>query len=72
MTITKDMTIYEIMKADSGCAPIFYGFGMHCLGCPISSGETLEQAAAAHGIDIDMLVEELTNYFEDKESEKEE
>ena len=72
MTITKDMTIYEIMKLDSGCAPIFYGFGMHCLGCPISSGETLEQAAAAHGIDIDMLVEELTNYFEDKESEKEE
>ncbi|HEY8389971.1 MAG TPA: DUF1858 domain-containing protein [Clostridia bacterium] len=71
MTITKDMTIYEIIKKDSGCAPIFYGFGMHCLGCPISSGETLEQASAAHGIDVDLLVEELNNYFEDKANDEE-
>lgn len=72
MTITKDMTIYEIIKLDSGCAPVFYGFGMHCLGCPISSGETLEQASAAHGIDINLILEELNNFFEDKEPEDEE
>ncbi|HEY8423718.1 MAG TPA: DUF1858 domain-containing protein [Clostridia bacterium] len=69
MTITKDMTIYEVLQLDSNVAPIFYGFGLHCLGCPISSGETLEQAAAAHGFDVDLLVEELNNYFEDKEME---
>jgi hybrid cluster-associated redox disulfide protein len=72
MTITKDMTIYEILKLDSGVAPVFYGFGMHCLGCPISSGETLEQAAAAHGIDVDVILEELNNYFEDKELDDDE
>lgn len=61
------MTIHDVMKLDSGVAPVFFGYGMHCLGCPISSGETLEQAAASHGIDLDSLVEELNNYFEDKE-----
>ena len=45
---------------------------MHCLGCPISSGETLEQAAAAHGIDVDLIVEELNNLFADKELDDDE
>lgn len=72
MTIHKDMTIYEVLKLDSGVAPVFYGFGMHCLGCPISSGETLEQAASAHGIQVDVLLEELNNYFADKELDEDE
>ena len=65
MTINKDMTIYEIVKKDSSVASVFYGFGMHCLGCPISSGETLEQASQAHGIDLDLILEELNNYFDE-------
>lgn len=72
MTIHKDMTIYEVLKLDSGVAPVFYGFGMHCLGCSISSGETLEQAASAHGIQVDVLLEELNNYFADKELDEDE
>ena len=37
---------------------------MHCVGCPSSAGETLEEAAMVHGIDPDMLVEEIQNYLQ--------
>ena len=43
--ITKDMTIGEILSVDSSVAPILMEMGMHCLGCPASQGETLEEAA---------------------------
>lgn len=62
--ITKDMTIAEILNMDTKVAPIFFEAGMHCLGCPASSGESVEQAAQVHGIDVDKLVERLNNYFE--------
>jgi len=62
--ITKDMTITEILNMDTNVAPIFFEAGMHCLGCPASSGESVEQAALVHGIDVDKLVERLNNYFE--------
>ena len=51
--ITKDMTIYEVLQVAPDIGPVFFEFGMHCLGCPISRGETVEQAAEAHGADID-------------------
>lgn len=66
MQITKDMTIYEIIKMDADVAPIFYSYGMHCLGCPISRGETLAEAAAAHGIDIEAMLSDLNNHFAEK------
>ncbi len=40
--------------------PVFQEFGMHCLGCPSASGESLEQAAQVHGFDINELIEALT------------
>mgnify|MGYP000192592453 len=40
------------------------GAGMHCVGCPSSAGETLEEAAMVHGIDSDMLVEEIQSYLQ--------
>ena len=49
--ITKDMTIGQILAVDFDVAPILMSMGMHCLGCPASQGETLEEAAAVHGID---------------------
>ena len=58
-TITKDMIIAQILDVDSNLAPILMASGMHCLGCPASQAETLEEACAVHGIDVDELVEEL-------------
>ena len=57
--ITKDMLIADVLKADESLAEVFYEFGMHCLGCPISHGENIEQAAAAHGIDLNSMLSKL-------------
>ena len=57
MTITKDMTIGELLDVDINIAPILMSAGMHCIGCPASQMETLEEAALVHGIDIDELME---------------
>ena len=62
--ITKDTTIGEVIQIDAGVIPILMGAGMHCVGCPSSAGETLEEAAMVHGIDPDMLVEEIQNYLQ--------
>lgn len=64
--VTKQMSIGEVLRLDRGCAPIFMAFGMHCLGCPHATAESIENACAAHGTDADALVEELNKYFEAK------
>ena len=62
--ITKDTTIGEALQYDAGIVSILMGAGMHCVGCPSSAGETLEEAAMVHGIDPDMLIEEIQNYLQ--------
>jgi hybrid cluster-associated redox disulfide protein len=57
--VTKDMIISDVLRMDRGTAPIFMNSGMHCLGCPSSSGESIEDACAIHGIDADKLIEDL-------------
>ena len=57
--ITKDMTIGEIIRIDQGVIPILMEAGMHCIGCPSAQGETLEEAAMVHGMDIDALMKEI-------------
>ena len=54
--VTKDMTIGEILQAAPEIAPLLMSVGMHCLGCPASQAETLEEAAMVHGINIDELM----------------
>jgi len=54
--ITKDMTISEILRSKPEVAPVLMEAGMHCLGCPASQGESLEEAAMVHGIDLDSLM----------------
>lgn len=54
--ITKDMTIGQILVEAPEVAPMLMAVGMHCLGCPASQGETLEEAAMVHGIDINELM----------------
>lgn len=53
MEITKEMTIGQILKIKPEVAPILMGMGMHCLGCPASQGESLEEAAMVHGMNIE-------------------
>jgi len=64
--VTKDMPISDVLKMDVASAPIFLEFGMHCIGCPMASAESIEAASAAHGIDADALVKKLNAYFDAK------
>ncbi len=61
--VTKDTMIGDVLDADRETAPFFLEMGMHCLGCPSSRGETIEQACAVHGVDADELVEKLNAHF---------
>ncbi len=57
--IAKDMTIGEILRTNPNVAPILMEAGMHCLGCPSAQGESLEEAAFVHGMDIDELMAKI-------------
>jgi hybrid cluster-associated redox disulfide protein len=65
--ITKDMPISDVLKMDMASAPIFLEFGMHCIGCPMASSESIEAASASHGINADDLVKKLNEYFDSKQ-----
>lgn len=58
-TITKDMTIGEIIRLDQTIIPILMEAGMHCVGCPSAQGESLEEAAMVHGMDIEALMKAI-------------
>lgn len=61
MKITKDMLIGDVIHQgySQAIAEVLFGMGMHCLGCAIAHGETIEDAAAVHGVDVDDLVDKL-------------
>ena len=61
--IEKETIIGDILDVAPQAAPLFFAIGMHCLGCPSSRGETVEEACAVHGVDPDELVAELNDYF---------
>ena len=56
LQITKDTIIGDILDIAPETAPVFLSIGMHCLGCPSSRGETVEQACMVHGVDVDDLL----------------
>jgi hybrid cluster-associated redox disulfide protein len=62
--ITKDTTIGEAIQYDNGIIGILMGAGMHCVGCPSSAGETLEEAAQVHGLDCDELLNDIHDYLQ--------
>lgn len=62
-SITKDTTIGEALQIDPGLVHLFSAIGMHCFGCHFSADETIEQAAAVHGINADDLMEDIENYL---------
>ncbi|MEA4888810.1 MAG: DUF1858 domain-containing protein [Clostridiaceae bacterium] len=67
MTVHKGMIISEVLDLDRGTIPIFFQNGLHCLGCAMASGETIEEACAVHGLDCDQLIDQLNHYFEVKD-----
>ncbi len=66
MKVTKQSIIGDILDFDRETAQFFFEIGMHCLGCPASRGESIEQACAVHGTDADMLVEKINAFLAKK------
>ena len=61
--ITKDTIIGNVLDIAPEAAPMFLSIGMHCLGCPSSRGETVEEACAVHGVDVDKLLAVVNALF---------
>jgi len=66
MEVTKSMIIRDVLLIDPGTARIMMEFGMHCLGCPHATAESLADACAAHGANVDELVHQLNEYLAEK------
>ena len=61
--ITKNTLIGDILDLDRGTAPFFFEMGMHCIGCPASRGETIEEACEVRGVDAQELVDRINEYL---------
>ena len=61
--VSKDMLIGQLLQMDANIAPILMRAGMHCLGCPSSQMESLEEAAMVHGRDVDVLVNQINDFL---------
>lgn len=64
--INKSMLINDIINVDAGIAAILMASGMHCIGCLAAAGESLEEAAAVHGINADELEQDINEYLAKK------
>ena len=69
--ITNDMIIADIIQINMGCVPILLNEGMHCIGCPASQGETLEEACMVHGLNADEVAKKLNDFVESVDKEEE-
>ena len=66
VNITKERTMGELLSIDRGVAVVLMNAGMHCIGCPSSIGESLEEACMVHGIEVDELLKNINEYFANK------
>ena len=64
--INKDMTIKQLLDLDENLAQVLMGFGMFCVLCHIGEEESIEEAALAHGIELDFLLEKLNEEYSAK------
>ena len=62
--VTKDTVIADIMMNSPNTMPLFQEIGMHCMGCAMASGENIEQACCAHGVDPDEFLTYLKAFLE--------
>lgn len=66
MQITKQTTMGEMLTYDRGIAMVLMQAGMHCIGCPSSIHESLEEACMVHGIDCDEVLKNIQTYLDSK------
>lgn len=66
MKVTKETIIGDILDFDVETAQFFFEIGMHCLGCPHSRGESIEDACTVHGTDADVLVNKINEFLAKK------
>ena len=64
--VSKETTIGELLRIDPNCAAILMRMGMHCIGCPSSIGESLEEACMVHGLDVNVVLADIHHYEETK------
>ena len=69
MEITKNTTMGDMLEYDRGIAVVLMQSGMHCVGCPASIGETLEEACMVHGIDSDTVLNQIQDYLAENHHE---
>jgi hybrid cluster-associated redox disulfide protein len=70
MEITKATTMGQMLEYDPGIAYILMQCGMHCVGCPSSIGESLEEACMVHGLDADAVMGYITQYLNSRKEEQ--
>ncbi len=66
MEVTKESIIGDVLDYDIDTAQFFFEIGMHCLGCPASRGESIEEACMVHGTDADELVAKINEFLASK------
>lgn len=64
--VNKDTKIGEVLSINMEASKYFLEMGMHCLGCPASQNESIEEACMVHGVDVNELIEKLNTFLEDK------
>lgn len=67
-TVDKTMSIHQVLELDRGTARIMMTFGLHCLGCPHATAETLEEAGMVHGINVDEMIHQLNEYLAEQQA----
>ncbi len=68
MAVTKDTIIGDVVMENQDIAPILMNSGLHCLGCVMATGETIEEACMVHGLDADELVNSINEFLAGKEA----
>ena len=61
--VNSSMTIRDVLMLDEGVVPILMSYGLHCLGCPHATMETLEEASQVHSIDLDSMIRALNHHL---------
>ena len=69
MEITTATTMGEMLEYDMGIAYVLMQCGMHCVGCPSSIGESLEEACIVHGLDADAVMAQIQDYLDSRPAE---
>jgi len=69
-TITRDSLLMEVLENAPQTAPFFNAIGMHCLSCVLANDETIEQACAAHGFDVDDFIMQVNAFLEQQENQQ--